>query len=141
MMQLKIVTPDGVVYEDSVDEVVLPTTTGQIGVLPNHTAMVSRLTAGEIEVKKKGESVGIAVSTGFLEIRPGNEIYIVADTAERAEHIDLERAEAAHRRAEELLRQEHNIEDIEFAKVQAQIEKEFARLGVAKKYRNIKIST
>lgn len=132
---LKIVTPDGIVYEDSVDEVVLPTSTGQIAVLPHHIPMISRLKAGEITIKKADGEHGIAVSTGFLEMRPNNELYVVADTAERAEHIDIERAEKAHARAQELLAQQHDIEDVEFARVQAEIERALTRLGVARKYK------
>lgn len=132
---LKIVTPDGIVYEDSVDEVVLPTTTGQIAVLPHHIPLISRLSAGEVTVKKDGVDHGIAVSTGFLEMRANNELYIVADTAERAEHIDFERAQKAHMRAQELLAQQHNIEDVEFARIQAEIERSLARMGVARRYK------
>lgn len=132
---LKIVTPDGIVYEDSVNEVVLPTVTGQIAVLPHHIPMISRLKAGEITIKKEGVDHGIAVSTGFLEMRPNNELYIVADAAERAEDIDVERAERAHARAQELLAQQNNIEDVEFARVQAEIERALSRMGVARKYR------
>jgi F-type H+-transporting ATPase subunit epsilon len=135
-LKLKIVTPDGVVYEDEVEEVVLPTVSGQIGVLPNHIPLISRLKSGEIEIRKNGTAIGIAVSTGFLEIRPNNEVYIVADTAERSEHIDLARAEAAHKRAQELLTQQQNMEDVQFVALQIKIEKELARLGVARKYRH-----
>ncbi len=135
MLTLKIVTPDGIVYEDSVDEVVLPTVSGQIAILSNHIPMISRLKAGEITVKKGDVDHGIAVSTGFLEMRPNNELYIVADTAERAEHIDIERAEKAHARAQELLLQQHNLEDVEFVRVQAEVEKSLARLGVARRHR------
>lgn len=132
---LKIVTPEGVVYEDDVLEVLLPSTSGQIGILPGHIPLISRLQAGEIVVKKTGGDTSLAASSGFVEVRPGNQVYVVVDTAERAEHIDATRAQAAYERAQELLKQAQSVEDVQFALVQAKIEKELARLGVAKKYR------
>ena len=134
----KIVTPEGVVYESDIDKVTIPTEVGQITVLPNHTPIVSVLKAGELIVHKDATVYGLAVSGGVLEIRPTGEVYIMADTAERAEHIDIERAEAARVRAEELLKQEQFMADVDFARLQAVIEKELARLDVARKYRNIR---
>lgn len=134
-LTFKIVTPDGTTYDDAVEQVTLPTKTGQITVLPHHVAMVSVLAPGEVIIKKDGYEVEIAVSSGVVEIRPTNEVYVVADTAERAEHIDLERAEAARKRAEDLMSQKEALADIEFARLQAKLEKELARLRVGRKYK------
>lgn len=136
-MLLKIVTPDGSTYESEVDQVSVPTQTGEITVLPHHIPLVSVLKAGEIRIVKNNEEVILAVSTGVLEVRPNSEVYVLADTAERAEHIDLERAEASRKRAEELLQQKQSLEDVEFARLQAKMEKELVRLRVGKKYRKI----
>ncbi len=138
-MLLKIVTPDGITYESEIDQVSLPTQTGEITVLPQHIPLVSVLKAGEVRIQKNGQQVELAVSGGVVEIRPKNEIYILADTAERAEHIDIERAEAARVRAQEVMKQTSITETIEFARLQAKIEKELARIQVGKKYKKLNI--
>src|SRR5665648_417690 len=99
-IKFKIVTPEKTVYEDSVDQVTLPTQEGEITVLPNHIPLISVLRAGELVAKKGGEEIAMAVSGGMVEVRK-NEITILADTAERAEEIDLARAEEAKQKAEE----------------------------------------
>jgi len=133
----KIVTPEGVIYDDNILKVTVPTNAGEITILPDHAPIVSVLKAGELTITKEdsAEKVELAVSTGILEIRPSGEIYILADTAERAEHIDLERAETARKRAEELLKKHKDVEDVQFAAIMAKIEKELARISVAKRYR------
>lgn len=136
-LKLSIVTPEGVVHQDEVDQVSIPTTTGQITVLPHHIPLVSRLDVGELAVVKgSGDPISIAVSGGIVEVRPGSEVYVMADNAERAEHIDLERANAARQRAEELLAQKQ-VEDVDFARIQAMIEREMNRVRVSKKYRKM----
>ena len=138
MLKFKIVTPTGITYaDDTVEEVIIPTTTGQISVLTNHIPLVSILAPGELIVKKAGQEIIMSVSGGLVEIRPGNELYIIADSAERAEHIDLSRAEEARKRAEELMKQEQSVDGVEFAKLQAKMEKELARLRVGRKYRKL----
>ncbi len=136
-MNFKIVTPDGVIYEDAVDSVSLPTLNGEITVLPHHIPLISVIKIGEIRIVKDSNEFGIAVSSGVLEVQESNELIVIADTAERAEHIDIERAEAARKRAEELMKQEVFEDDRQFAMMQAQMEKEMARIRVGKKYRKI----
>lgn len=136
-MLLKIVTPDGVTYESEIDQVSVPTQNGEITILPHHIPLISVLKAGELRIHKGNQEVLIAVSSGVVEVRPNGEISLIADTAERAEHIDLERAEAARARAEELMKEKSSIEDMEFARIQAKMEKELARLRVGKKYRSL----
>ncbi len=138
-MMFKIVTPDGPIYADQVSQVTVPTKSGQITVLPHHAALISVLAPGEIVIKKDTYEVSLSVSRGAVEVRDTNEVYIIADTAERAEHIDLERAEAARARAEQLMTEKSALSDIEFARLQAKLEKEFARLKVARKYKNIHV--
>lgn len=136
-MNFKIVTPDGVIYEDAVESVSLPTVMGEITILPHHIPLISVIKTGEIRIVKEGHEVGVAVSSGVLEVRENSEVLIIADTAERAEHIDIERAEVARKRAEELMLQEKFEDDRQFASLQAQMEKELTRIKVGKKYRNI----
>ncbi len=95
--------------------------------------------SGEIRIQKQNQEVVLAVSSGVLEVRENNEVIVIADTAERAEHIDLERAEAARVRAQELLKQEVFEDDMQFALLQAKMEKELARIRIGKKYKKIEI--
>ena len=131
----KIVTPDGVIYEDDIVKVTIPTQAGEITLLPEHAPLVSVLKPGEVNIFKDGSNIDLAVSTGILEIRPSGEIFILADTAERAEHIDIDRAEEARKRAEKLLKEHKDVEDVAYAKIMAKMEKELARISVGRKYR------
>ncbi len=138
-LKFRIATPERVVYEnDNVEQVTIPTTTGQITVLPNHIPLVSIIQSGELKIKDpSGESV-IAIASGFLEIRGNNEIVVLADHAEKAEEIDLDRAEEARKKAEEQMKQVKSVEDVDFARLQSKIDREMNRLKIGKKYKNIK---
>ena len=138
MMKFSIVKPEGVVYEDEIEKVTIPTESGEITVLPEHEPMVSVLKPGIMTVYKNGNIIELATACGVLEIRPSNELYIIADSAEKAEEIDIERAEKAKKRAEELLKQEQNLSDVDFARIQVMIEKEVARISLGKKYRKLR---
>ena len=136
-MKFRIVTPERVVHEeDDVESITLPTRMGQITVLKNHLPLVSVLAPGELIVRKGGAEISMAVSGGLVEVIKGNEIVILADTAERVEEIDVERAEAARKKAHELM-QEKVADAEQYAYLAAKIEKELARLRIAKKYRRL----
>ncbi|MBT3817047.1 MAG: ATP synthase F1 subunit epsilon [Candidatus Magasanikbacteria bacterium] len=135
MMPFNIVTPEGVIYKDDVLKVTVPTEAGEVTILENHAPMVSILKAGELHIYKDDQIISMAVSTGFIEIRPTGELYIIADTAERATDIDIERAETAKKRAEELLKQQQDINDIDFARIQASLERAITRIGVGNTYK------
>jgi F-type H+-transporting ATPase subunit epsilon len=136
MINFKIVKPEGVVYSDEqIEKVTIPTKDGYITVLPNHIPLITIIQTGELVIYKKDHQIEIAVSGGVAEIRKDNTVHILADSAERAEEIDLERAEEGRKRAEELLALEQNVADVDFARVQASLEKEMNRLRIAKKYK------
>jgi F-type H+-transporting ATPase subunit epsilon len=103
-IKLEIVTAECLVYSDDVDFVSAPGVMGTLGILPKHASLLTALETGELRFKKGGEEESFAISGGFMEVRP-DQVIVLADTAERAEEIDLERAEAARQRAEELLRE------------------------------------
>jgi F-type H+-transporting ATPase subunit epsilon len=106
--------------------------------LPNHIPLVSVLIPGVIEVKTpKGGVEVVAVSGGFIEVLK-DKVVILADTAERAEEIDIERAEEARKRAEELKLKDTRYDREQFARLSALIEKEIARTRAAKRYRRLK---
>jgi len=137
-LKFKIATPEKVVYEDEINQVSIPTMTGEITVLPNHIPLVSVVQAGEIKILDKDGEHALAIAGGFLEIRGNNEIIILADHAERATDIDLEVAEEARKRAEEEMENAKTEENVDFAKLQAVIDREMNRIKVGKKYKNIK---
>lgn len=108
---------------------------GEITILPNHIPLVGLLVPGELRYKKNGEEKSIAISTGFIEVRPKSEVVILADTAEHAAEIDLARAEEARSKAAALMSEARNREDVDFAALAAVMERELARLRVGNKYR------
>lgn len=138
-IHFKIATPEKVVYENDVFQVSIPTTTGEITILPHHSPLVSILQAGELKITDKDGEHVMAVSSGFLEVRANNEVIILADNAERADVIDIDRAEQARKRAEEEMTKVKGQENVDYAKLQAVIEREMNRIKVGKKYKKLKI--
>ena len=132
-LKFQIVTPERTVLSKEVDALTCPTTMGQITVLPNHIPLIASLISGELIAKNDNQSEHIAVSGGFVEVRPGNEIVILADTAERSEEISLERAEQAKVRAEQVMQQASTLSREEYAATQAALQRSLVRLRVAKK--------
>jgi F-type H+-transporting ATPase subunit epsilon len=127
-IELEIVTPGGVVVRESVDEVEAPGVEGHFGVLPGHRPFMSQLRAGELRYRTGKENHFVAVHWGFAEVLP-NKVTVLVETAERAEDIDLKRAETAKRRAEERLKQFGTAYDMETAR--ADFERAQARLDAA----------
>ncbi len=132
-LSLKIVTPERVVYEDVVDSVSAMTDMGEVTILPDHVPLVATLRAGELRLKKNGEELLLVASTGFLEVRSGTEIVILADTAERIEELELAKIEEAKERARKLLEEKRHADDVSFADAAAMLERELARYRVAMK--------
>ena len=135
-LNFEITTPEKVVYSDKVDEVVLPTVQGEIGILPNHIPLVSILKPGELRIKKGKEEEYLAVSGGFIEVRP-DKVVVLADSAEKSDDIDEEKAEEARKNAEKLLTEKRS-DAKEFAALSAKIEKELIRIKVVKRRRRRK---
>jgi F-type H+-transporting ATPase subunit epsilon len=133
--RLEIVTAEGVVFSDDVDVVVAPGVEGQLGVLPHHAPLMTTLMPGELVVRKGGEEFSLAISGGFLEVRP-DRIIILADAAERAGEIDVARAEEAKRRAEELL--SRRPPEVDMVQAEAALRRSLARLKVVERRRKRK---
>ncbi|MCA9387193.1 ATP synthase F1 subunit epsilon [Candidatus Dojkabacteria bacterium] len=137
-MTVKLVTPQGIIIDSNkVDKLTIPTEEGIITILEDHVPMISIVSTGEVVVGFENDTDDeiLAISKGILEIGQNSEIHILADTAERAPEIDIDRAEQARLAAEEFLKKQHNLEDVDFARIQAKIEKELARVNVGKKWR------
>jgi F-type H+-transporting ATPase subunit epsilon len=137
-MQFQIITPERVVSSDVIEQVSVPTLDGEITILPNHIPIVSVLKAGELKYLKSGEEFSLAVSGGFLEIREGGNVVVLADTAEHAHEIDLTRAEEARDRAAKLMSESRHEEHVNFESIESQLEKELVRLHVGNKYRKLR---
>ncbi|MFC1985478.1 F0F1 ATP synthase subunit epsilon [Chloroflexota bacterium] len=131
-VRLDIVTAERVVYSEEVDVVIAPGVEGQLGILPHHTPLMTTLQVGEMVVRKGGEEFSLAISGGFLEVRP-DRIIVLADVAERVEEIDIARAEEAKRRAEEQLGLRGP--EVDMAKAEAALHRSLIRLKVAEKRR------
>ncbi len=132
-IKFTIVTPERVVYEADIDQATLPVTDGEVTILPHHRSYIASLTIGEIMTKTNGEETNIAVAGGFLEFAD-NCLTVLADEAERADEIDIEKAEKARKRAEDIKNKVIQTDDAEYARVAAVLEKELAKIRVAKKY-------
>ncbi len=135
-IKFEIVTPEKIVLKEMVDLVVIPTKSGQITVLPNHVPLISMLAPGEIIIKQGDEKMFMSVFGGFVEVLI-DKVVVLADTAERAEDIDIKRAEEARKRAEDL-KNKKSGDSVEFAAISASIEKELTRIKVARKFRKYK---
>jgi F-type H+-transporting ATPase subunit epsilon len=133
-INFKIVTPEKTVFESEINQASLPVADGEVTILANHRSYIAALKAGEICLKKEGEEIVMATSGGFIEFHDNN-LVVLADTAERAEEIDLKRAEEAKAKAEEAMKQKETMDNVEYARVAAAIEKEMARLRVGRKHR------
>lgn len=132
-MLLEIITPEKTVLKEEVDEILVPTPNGQIGILPHHINLVTKLSHGEIIIKKKGKEQYFVITGGFLEVNNG-ETSILADYAAHAEDIDVERALAAQKRAEEVLKKgEEQISERDFAIASAELRKSLLEIDVVKR--------
>jgi F-type H+-transporting ATPase subunit epsilon len=132
-LTVEITTPDRrVLYEEDIDEVIAPGVEGQFAVLPKHAAFMTMLVPGELILRKKGEDTPFAVTGGYFEVRDDH-VIVLADAAERADEIDIERAEAARRRAEERLRTRETTVDL--ARAEAALRRALIRLRVAQERR------
>ena len=129
-IDLQVVTPERRVLSETVTSVSLPGRDGRLGILPGHAPLISELAAGVISYEHGGKTESISVSAGFTEVLQGR-VIVLAETAERAEEIDVERAERAKQRAEQRLRGTPSREtDVERA--QAALFRALARLDAAR---------
>lgn len=133
-IQFKIVTPERVVFEDTVDAIILPTVEGEITILPHHIPIVSLLKAGVLRIQKGKEETPLAVSSGVIEV-DGERVVVLADTAERADDLDETKIEKAREEARQLMESKRGDRE-GFAEASALLERELARLKVVKRYRH-----
>ncbi len=128
-IKVNVVTPDGSVFDSDVEMVSTKAQSGELGVLPGHIPLVAPLEIGSVRLKKDGKTELVAVSGGFLEVRP-DQVTILAQAAELATDIDVERALRAKERAEQRMQEAHQ-EDVDFRRAQLALRRAINRLAIA----------
>ena len=129
-LMLELVTPERAVALETVDEVEIPGVDGYLGVLPGHTPLLVALKIGELWYRKGEERTYISVAFGFAEVLP-DRVRVLAQVAERATDIDIDRAEAAASRARERIAS--SVDDVDFERAQLSLLKSTLRIEVSKK--------
>jgi len=128
-LRLEIVTPYGLILSEDVDDVTAVGSEGEFGVLPGHVSFITTLKVGMLSYKKGNEVRYVFVNSGYAEIGPDN-VVVLADSAEKSEDIDVERAKAAMKRAEERLKK---AEEFDFARAESSLERATMRVQVAER--------
>jgi F-type H+-transporting ATPase subunit epsilon len=131
-LHLQVVAADKSLVNETVDEVEIPGADGYFGVLPGHTPLLALLGTGEMWYRRGGETYHLVISSGFAEVQP-DAVTILAEIAERATDIDIARAEAAKRHAEERLTRP--LTDMEFERARLSLLKSLIRMQVASRVR------
>jgi len=138
-MRLDVVTPESVICSCEVDAVIAPGVEGQLGILPHHAPLITMLQAGELRVRKNGDETCIAIYGGFLEVRP-DRVIVLADAAERAEEIDVARAQEAERRADQALADRKGSQ-ADTTRAEAALRRSLVQLKVVDRIRKRKAGT
>lgn len=156
-IQLKIITPERLILEEMVDQVTLPTTEGEITILPDHIPLISGLASGDVVAFVDGEHVPMAVVGGFIEVKPRRlegsgsrpeasgknseivtEVAVLADFAEHITELTEEKIAEAKARSEELKKQMENKDQVDFEHFEAELERSLTRVKIADKWRSKK---
>lgn len=132
-IRLEVVTPEKVLFAEEVDSLVVPGVAGYLGILPNHAPMVAALKIGIVKYRQGGQTKYLAVGGGFLEVALGSKATLLADSAERAEEIDVLRAQAARDRALKRLRDKQANWD--YTRAEQALKRALNRLRVAETVR------
>jgi F-type H+-transporting ATPase subunit epsilon len=135
-IDLQIVTPDRLIVHEQVDEVQVPGSEGYFGVLPGHTPLLATLAVGEMWYRKGQEKTFLAIAGGFAEVLP-DRVTLLATLAERAEDIDVSRAESAKQRAQQRLAQPKT--DIDYERARLALQKSIIRLQVSSRIPGMRV--
>jgi F-type H+-transporting ATPase subunit epsilon len=130
-LNLEIVTPERLAYSGSVDSVQLPGAEGELGILPHHAPLIATLGAGELRLRRGGTEESFAVFGGFVQVLP-DKVVVMAESADLASDIDLERANEARRAAERAL-ESGSHEGADLAAARAALQRELVRIRVAER--------
>ncbi len=142
LLKLKVVTPERLVLEDMVEQVTLPTTGGELTILPNHIPIIIGLSSGDVVAKLGDEYMPMAVAGGFLEVKKDNDgttlVAVLADFAEHVSELTDDQIEKAKSRSEELKKQMENKGHVDFEHFEAELERSLTRVKIADKWRTRK---
>jgi F-type H+-transporting ATPase subunit epsilon len=130
---LEIVTPEARVYSDTVESVVIPTTSGEVGILPGHIPLLTQVDHGELRVTKGGKMETLAVAGGFAQIQ-GDKVSVLAESAITEEKIDEHAVEAALKRAEEDLKGKEGLGPAEIERLESVVRFAVAQLGIKRRH-------
>lgn len=136
MLHLQIITPEKTVFDDEVDQITVPTTTGQITVLPKHVGLVTEVEPGELIFKKHQREASLATGFGFAQVDK-DEVKILVDLAAPSEEIEEAKIEEAKRAAEEALKQKHSLSEEQYATAAANLQKALVQLKIKRRRRRI----
>ena len=128
---LEIVTPERLAFSEDVDSVQVPGIDGELGILPHHTPLVSLLGVGELKIRKGGSEESFAIAGGFLQVRP-DKVVVMAETADLASEIDLEKAQQARAEAERALEGGY-VEGADLSAARAELQRALIRIRVAER--------
>ncbi len=132
-IHLRIITPEKVVYEASADSVNLPTESGEITILPHHSALVTLAKPGVLTVISDGKEEYFSLAHGVVQVGEDNTVTILATHSEKSDAIDIARAEAAYERAKKAMEEKSMLSDVEFARFQGSLEKNLARIKTVRR--------
>ncbi len=136
-LHLKIATPERVILEETVDQVSVPTETGEITILPHHVPLIAPIVSGDIVALKNGEPIPMAVVGGFVQVKP-NEVIILADFAEHVSEMSEAEIIAAKERAEQAMADKDKLSKGDFEHFAAELERSLTRERVQNKWRGKK---
>ncbi len=133
-LRLEVVTAEREVFSGEVDSIQAPGAEGELGILPRHAPLVAMLQAGELRYRRADEETNLAIGGGFLEVA-NNRVIVLADSAERADEIDLARAQEAQERARTLIAERRSADRASFEQALAELRREQIRIRVARRVR------
>jgi F-type H+-transporting ATPase subunit epsilon len=138
-MKIEIVTPEKIIYSGDIDQLTVETVDGRIAILPHHVNLFTKIKPGELHMKIADKEQFLAVTGGFLEVS-NNKVTVLADYAIHAEDVDIEKAMAAQKRAEELLKKkEGQLNDQEYAELQSALGRAILELDIANRRKRRKV--
>lgn len=133
-MHCEIVTQDKLLFAGEAEAVVAPGAEGELGILPHHAPLLTTLNYGILRVRSEGREMQFVIAGGVMEVLP-TRVTVLADVGENVEEIDIERAEKARQRAQELLQRREELPPAEYAAIEAALRRSNLRLDAARRYR------
>jgi F-type H+-transporting ATPase subunit epsilon len=136
LFSLEIISQETVLYHDMAESITAPASEGEVTILAHHAPFFSKINPGSITVRKAGKETKLVTGAGFIDVSTDNKVTILADSAIRIEDIDIAKAEAARKRAEEMLRQQNMLSKTEILRTEASLKKAVLELKAARSKRH-----